>query len=159
MKRSWILALGLLLLCPAILQAGGSPIQGGGNFGVGLEVGDPGVWGVTGKYWIDRESALQPAIKFGYGAATLQLDYLFHLHDLIDLKAQGKLPFYFGGGGDLIIQNAVAFGARGVVGLSYLFDRPDVPVDVYVQVAPTLWFFSGGTNFTVYGQLGGRYYF
>jgi hypothetical protein len=159
MRGPWKAFVLAVVLAPGWAAAEGSPIQGGGNFGVGLEFGDPGVWGVTGKYWIDRESALQPAVKFGYGVATFQFDYLFHLHDLIDIKSQGKLPFYFGGGGNLIVQNSVAFGARGVAGLSYLFDRPDVPVDIYLQVAPTLWFFGGGTSFYVYGQVGGRYYF
>jgi len=156
--RKWILALSWVLAAGPVL-AGESPIKGGGNFGIGLEFGDPGVWGVTGKYWIDRENALQPGAKFGYGVATLQLDYLWHLHDVIDIKSQGRLPFYFGAGGNLIVQNSVAFGARGVAGLSYWFDREDVPVDVYVQLTPTLWFLGGGTAFYVYGQVGGRYYF
>jgi hypothetical protein len=158
MMRTSIKLLALLFaLTPGLAGAAG-PVRDGGPFGLGLEFGDPGTWGVSGKFWIDRENALQPAVKFGGGAATLQFDYLWHTYDLI-IPREGFLPFYFGAGGDLIVADLAAFGARGVVGISYIFDKANVPVDIYVQVAPTLWFFDAGTAFRVYGQAGGRYYF
>jgi hypothetical protein len=148
----------VLALMPAVCLAGNSPIKGGGNFGIGLEFGDPGTWGAVGKFWIDENNAFQPAVKLGAGAAILQMDYLWHTYDLFHPN-QGRIPLYFGVGGDLVIQNIVAFGVRGPVGISYMFDRVDVPVDIFVQVAPTLWIFDGATNFYVYGEVGARYYF
>jgi hypothetical protein len=137
--------------------AGESPIKGGGIIGLGLELGDPGTWGPVGKIWLDRHSALQPAVKLS-GGTLLQLDYLWHDYDIVQPK-KGLLPIYFGAGGDLSLQSIVAFGARGVVGISYIFDREDVPVDIYVQLVPEVWFFSGNTEFRLYGDIGSRYYF
>lgn len=151
------------LLVPAwgAAGAGESPVRGGGPFGLGLELGDPGLWGAVGKFWIDRQNALQPAVKLGNGLALLQCDYLWHTYDVIRPN-QGLMPLYFGAGADLSLQTNLAVGARGVVGLSYLFDKVNVPVDLYVQVVPELWFYTGGgggTAFWVYGDLGARYYF
>src|SRR5579871_2327888 len=130
-KCFWMLALVGLAFLPLGVFAGESPIAGGGNFGLGLELGDPGTWGAVGKIWVDRQNAFQPAVKLGNGATLLQLDYLWHDYDVIHPK-QGLLPLYFGVGGDLNLQGSVAVGARGVVGISYMFDRPTVPVDIYV---------------------------
>ncbi len=149
----------LLTLGASASVAGESPIKGGGPFGLGLELGDPGTWGAVGKFWIDRQNALQPAVKLGNGLALLQCDYLWHEYSLIHPN-QGLMPLYFGAGADLSLQTNVTVGARGVVGISYLFDRANVPVDIYVQVVPEIWFGTGGgSSFWVYGDLGGRYYF
>jgi hypothetical protein len=89
----------------------------------------------------------------------LQLDYLYHNYSIIHLK-EGSMPLYVGFGGDLALQSSVAIAPRGIVGISYIFDKPNVPVDIYLQLAPTLWFYSGGiSQFYVYGELGSRYYF
>jgi len=156
-KALGALILGFVLI-PSVSMAGNSPIRGGGNFGIGLEFGDPGTWGAVGKFWIDEKNAFQPAVKLGGGVATLQLDYLWHTYDLFHPN-QGRIPLYFGVGGDLVVQNVVAFAARGPVGVSYMFDRVDVPVDIFVQVVPTLWIFNGATNFYFFGEIGSRYYF
>ncbi len=148
----------LFLMVPAFSKADDSPIPGGGNFGLGLELGDPGAWGASGKIWVDKNNAFQPALKLGDGTTILQLDYLWHTYDIIHPK-NGLLPVYFGIGGDLSLENVVTVGVRGVVGISYMFDKKNVPVDIFVQLAPTLWFYSGATQFDVYGELGSRYYF
>lgn len=140
-------------------RADESAIKGGGPFGIGLEFGDPGTWGAVGKLWLDKVDALQPAVKLGNSDTLLQLDYLWHDFDIIHPK-EGQMPLYIGFGGDLSLQTTVAVGARGVVGISYLFDRVDVPVDIYVQLVPVLWFNTGGdTSFNLDGELGARYYF
>jgi len=156
------LGLLLALVCFGVAgfaKAGESPIRGGGNFGIGLELGDPGTWGAVGKIWIDERNAFQPAVKFAGGSTLLQLDYLWHEYDIIKPK-QGKMPLYLGVGGDLSLQSSVAIAPRGVFGISYMFDRSDVPVDIYIQLAPTIWFYSGGVStFYLYGSVGSRYYF
>lgn len=163
MKRiiNSLLLMAILSVAASAAKAGEPPIRGGGPFGLGLELGDPGTWGAVGKFWIDRENAIQPAVKLGNGLALLQCDYLWHEYGLIHPN-QGLMPIYFGAGADLSLQTNVAIGARGVVGLSYLFDQANVPVDIYVQVVPEIWFYtaaSGGTSFFVYGDVGARYYF
>jgi hypothetical protein len=154
-----LLAVVAVGVVPMVSAAGESPIKGGGPFGLGLELGDPGTWGAVGKFWIDRQDALQPAVKLGNGLALLQCDYLWHTYDVIHPN-QGLMPLYFGAGADLSPQSNVALGARGVVGISYLFDRVNVPVDIYIQVVPEIWFYSGGiSTFYLYGDIGSRYYF
>jgi tetratricopeptide (TPR) repeat protein len=133
-------------------------VKGGGPFGLGLEIGDPGSWGVSGKFWLDRQSAFQPSVKIGAGT-VLQLDYLLHDYDVIHPKG-GLMPIYFGAGAGLGVGGGVAIEARGVVGLTYIFDRTSLPLDIYVQVVPALWFGGGGiSGLQVYGNLGSRFYF
>jgi tetratricopeptide (TPR) repeat protein len=133
-------------------------VKGGGPFGLGLEIGDPGTWGITGKFWLDHESALQPSVKIGAGT-VLQLDYLYHDYNVIHPKG-GLMPIYFGAGGGLAVGGGVAIEARGVVGLTYIFDRASLPLDIYIQVVPAFWFGGGGiSGLQVYGNLGSRYYF
>ncbi|HUO58745.1 MAG TPA: tetratricopeptide repeat protein [bacterium] len=136
-----------------------SPITGSGNFGLGLDFGGPGSWGATGKFWMDGRNAFQGMFKLGGGGTILQLDYLWHDFDLIH-AGQGALPFYIGVGGDLALGgDQAAVGGRLPIGLSYLFQKKTVPVDIFVEVAPTLWFYTAGIHFDIYGDLGARFYF
>jgi hypothetical protein len=148
-----------LMLVPSLSKADdASPILGGGIFGLGLELGDPGAWGASGKIWVNHDMAFQPAIKLGEGNTLLQCDYLFHNYGMVHVE-HGLMPLYIGFGGDLSLQGTVTVGARGVAGISYMFNQSNVPVDIFVQLAPTLWFNTGATAFDVYGELGAHYYF
>jgi hypothetical protein len=134
------------------------PTRDGGNFGLGLELGDPGSWGVDGKLWLDSANAIQPAVKFNDGGpAILQLDYLWHDYDVVRVQ-QGALPFYIGVGGDLVLQTSVTFAARMPLGISYIFDKRNVPIDIYFQVVPTLWFYNTGATLDFYPELGAHIY-
>lgn len=163
-----ILSVGLMMTglfaLPLCAKADGDyhPSNYGGNFGLGLEFGEPGTWGASGKIWVDRVNAFAPAVKFDDGGtAILQLDYLWHNFDIIHMKdTDGEMPLYIGLGGDLVLQNTVEFAGRIPVGISYIFDKRNVPVDIYLQAVPTLWFPTGGTTlFEVYGEVGAHYYF
>jgi hypothetical protein len=164
-KSFWIgfVAIGLFIL-PALSKADSdyTPTQYGGNFGLGLEFGEPGSWGATGKIWLDRDNAFQPAVKFNDGgAAILQLDYLWHNFDIIQMRdSNGEMPLYIGVGGNLVLQDTVEIAARIPVGISYIFNKRNVPVDIYLQAVPTIWFPNGGQSvFDIYGELGAHYYF
>ncbi len=138
--------------------SGNSPIVGGGNFGLGLDFGGPGTWGATGKYWMDEKNAFQGAIKLD-GGTILQLEYLWHDYDLIH-PSQGAFPFYIGVGGDLAFDGgSVVFGGCVPVGVTYLFQKKSVPIDLFVEVVPTLWVSGAGLNFQLYGNVGSRFYF
>jgi len=130
-----------------------------GNFGLGLELGDPASWGITGKLWVDRTNAFQGAVKLGDSLAILQLDYLWHDFDLIHIKNGDAFPFYIGVGGNLDLHTPVALAGRLPVGLSYIFRKKHLPLDIYLQLVPTLWFYSGGTDFQIYPELGAHFYF
>ena len=170
-----MLSVGLMMVGSFLLPAGswadkdkghfGSdgyhPTNDGGSFGLGLEIGDPGNWGITGKLWVDRVNAFQPAVKFNSGgSAILQFDYLWHNFDIIRMEGEGSMPLYIGLGGNLLLQSTVAVAGRVPVGISYIFDKRNVPVDIYLQAVPTLWFFSAGlSRLDVYGELGAHFYF
>lgn len=162
-KRSWVIGwMAAIAFCGTAegwADTGYQPTQYGGNFGLGLELGDPGNWGISGKIWIDRQNAFQGAVKLPSGAAILQLDYLWHDFDLIHMrKTQGEWPFYIGVGGDLSLESPLSLGARVPVGVSYIFNKKDVPVDIYLQVVPTLWLVNN-VDLRVYGEFGAHYYF
>ncbi len=136
-----------------------SPVVGGGNFGLGLVVGGPGDWGATGKYWMDDKDAFQGAVKLAGGGTILQLQYLWHDYDLIH-PAQGAFPFYVGVGGDLALGGGGAAVAGCVpVGITYLFQKKSAPIDLFVEVVPTLWIGTGGASLQIYANLGSRFYF
>ena len=136
---------------------GPSPVVGGGNFGLGLELGDPGTWGVSGKYWMDEKDAFQGALKLG-GGTVLQFQYLWHDYDVIH-PSQGAFPFYIGVGGDLALGGgSVAIAGCVPVGITYLFQKRSAPLDIFVELVPTIWF-TGGINFQLYGNVGSRFYF
>ncbi len=137
------------------------PTNDGGNFGLGLEFGQPGDWGVAGKLWVDSVNAFAPAVKFDTdGTAILQLDYLWHNFDIVRLNdGNGEMPLYIGFGGDLALESTVQIAGRIPIGISYIFDKRHVPIDIYLQAVPTLWFYSDGTTFfQVYGELGAHFY-
>lgn len=152
----------ILLSASSRAESGYSPTNSGGHIGLGLEFGGPGEWGATGKIWLNRSNAFQPAVKFDSpGSTILQLDYLWHHFDIIHMQeTSGSMPLYIGVGGNLVLENDSAAAGRLPLGISYIFDKRDVPVDIFLQVVPTLWFSSeGSSDFKMYGELGAHYYF
>ncbi len=138
-------------------QSSEDPVRGGGPFGLGVEFGYPGNWGVVGNLWLNYVDSLQPDVKFDNGGQTiLQLDYLWHNYHLFHV-ASGALPFYIGVGGDLSLTDPAAVGARVPIGLDYIFGHR-TPLDIYAQVVPTLWFISNTSTFDLYGNVGIRVY-
>jgi len=128
-----------------------------GPFGIGLVVGQPGNWGAIGNLWIDSINSLQPAIKFDSAdQAILQLDYLWHRYNIVHPQS-GSLPFYIGVGGDLTLENSAAVGVRVPVGLSYIFP-PDTPLDLFIQIVPTLWLDAGNSALDIFAEAGARFY-
>jgi hypothetical protein len=151
---------GLLLtsLSPARADENFRPTPDGGNFGIGVELGDPGDWGITGKLWLDEDNALQPAVKFNNSqAAILQLDYLWHNFDIIHLN-HGGMPFYIGIGANALLISEPKFAGRIPVGVSYIFDKRNFPVDIYFQLVPTLWIDDAGATLDLYPEIGAHFY-
>lgn len=156
--RMGLVMIGMFLILPmAKAESNYHPTTQGGNFGLGLEFGDPGAWGAVGKLWFDRENALQFGLKFnGGGSAIAQVDYLWHDFKIIHMKdTAGEMPLYIGAGGNLSLQDKVEIAGRVPLGISYIFDKKNVPVDIYLQAVPTVWFYrDGNTTFKIYGELG-----
>jgi hypothetical protein len=137
----------------------GEPFVANKTFGLGLELGD--LVGVNGKWFLSQDQAIDFGIGDaygdyyvpGYGGLYLYGDYLFH--PFVVTKADAfELPFYIGPGFRFINtqycpQNECveAFGIRVPIGLS--FDFNNVPLDVFIQVTPTLDFFRDYANHNV----------
>ncbi len=143
--------------------SGSGDFEANKKFGVGLELGEP--TGITGKLFVSRNQA----IDFGIGdlyhnyyvggeGLHLYLDYLWH--PVVLTKAEAfELPLYIGVGGRFwnfdyscdrngICSSADLFGIRVPVGIS--FDFNNVPLDIFLQLVPTLDFYRNYTSRSVY---------
>lgn len=150
----------ILLSSIGIAMAKG-PVKSGGAFGIGLVVGEP--TGISWKAWNDREKAWDGALAWSFVDDYLHLhvDHLWHDYKLIEVE-KGQLPLYFGIGGTMWSGHRDNYdkhfnlGARGVVGLEYIF--PEAPVDLFLELAPTLGLLPE-TGFDIQGGLGARIFF
>lgn len=126
------------------------------KFGIGLELIEP--TGVTGKWFLSPSGALDFGLGGlyrnyyvnGQGAGLhLYADYLWH-PVLLTKTSSFELPLYIGVGGRFwsfdyncgggrICSGASAFGVRVPVGIA--FDFENVPLDIFIQIVPTLDFY------------------
>jgi hypothetical protein len=149
------------------------------TFGLGLELGQP--TGLTGKYFLSDSHALDFGLGYiyhnryyGEDGVHLYLDYLFHPFSLASADAF-ELPFFIGVGGRyrnfdycdgrVCTYNGSALGIRVPLGIAFDFNR--VPLDIALNIVPTLDFISGDyyaryrdrTNFGVDVSVALRYWF
>ncbi len=146
----------LLLVSVLIITslAGGAVAQG--TFGLGIVVGEP--TGISGKLWISERSAFDAGAAWSFSdeaALTLQVDYLLHNFDLIDVET-GQLPVYFGVGGRVKFESESRAGVRIPFGLAYIFDG--MPLDAFFEIAPILDLVPD-TEFNVNAAIGIRFFF
>lgn len=146
----------------------GSPFTSNKTFGLGLELGN--VEGLTGKLWLGDTNALDFGLgyiyEWGPSGLNLYMDYLWHPFSLTSQPAF-ELPFYVGIGGRFWSwdrynnNNGVnAFGIRVPIGIS--FDLNNVPLDIFVEVTPTLDFYQNYIRrayIDIDASFGVRFYF
>lgn len=164
MKKNILLVALIAFTCAAKGQASG--------FGLGIMLGSP--TGISGKYWISGDRAIDGGLAWGvwHGSYVhLHGDYLFHKMELITVS-KGKLPLYYGPGLRMRSWSGgrywrkgewhdydgshVDIGVRFPVGLAYLFDG--APVDVFLELVPTLDLVPA-TSFDMDAAIGARYWF
>jgi hypothetical protein len=148
-------------------RMGGSRYVSNGTFGLGLELGGPS--GLNGKYFLSDSGAL----NFGLGAngyyrdrdgLHLYFDYLWHPISLAN-PPEFQLPFYSGicdrlWDFDDGPNDAAAFGLRIPLGIA--FDFNNVPLDIFIQLTPTLDFYRDyrdDAGFWIDFSLGIRFWF
>src|SRR6185503_18546567 len=84
----------------AAAQSGAHRPEGNGVFGLGLILGEP--TGISGKYWIRHDRAIDGTLSFSFNDYFLiQSDYLFHFHGLFGTRESftQHLEPYLGLGG------------------------------------------------------------
>ncbi len=166
MKLTRFVALSMLLAVAFVPVAEARPRPAGGNsmrkftanktFGLGLELGQP--TGLTGKYFLSESNALDFGVGYIYHSywygddgLHLYLDYLWHPASLVSARAF-ELPFFIGVGGRFwdfdycrrrgeCGYGGSAFGIRVPLGIA--FDFNEVPLDIALNIVPTIDFVSG----------------
>lgn len=125
------------------------------GYGLGLIVGEP--TGFSAKMWLGSNTAIDAGLAWSLTEDKFHLhaDYLIHSFELIPVE-YGQLPLYFGVGANLGFGKDMWIGARVPLGLAYLFE--DVPIDVFLEVAPGLALLPD-LDFTMGGGIGCRYWF
>lgn len=161
----FLLSLALLAVDPAHAQDDDieidieteGPARG---FGAGLVLGEP--TGVTLAWRPGERSWLQSHISYSFvfDYARIGADYLAGVAVIDWADANGRLPLGVGLGATVAtgfgIDDDVRVGGRIPVQLAYLHN--DVPVEVFVEVAPAVYFIPDVTG-GLEGALGARYYF
>jgi len=128
------------------------------NLGLGIILGEP--TGITGKYIIDEDSAIDAGAGWktsGTDKFHIYGDYLYHLNDIFDVS-KGKLPLFFGAGIRYVSNedDDDELGIRLPVGLEYVFQN--VPIRVFGELVPVL-DLTPDTELDMEGGVGIRYFF
>jgi hypothetical protein len=180
MKRLALL-FSLLFACSALLPLPQAFAQTQG-VGVGASLGvtngsasfDRNPIGFNLKAWLSDRQALSGMTSFFISGTSpesrsywiLQGDYLFHNFNQLDV-GEGYLALYVGAGGQYTVFEAIdepgapgsgenQFALRSPLGVTYLLGSS--PIDVFVEVAPTLRI-TDPTALRFDGAIGFRYYF
>ena len=147
---------GLCLLMPRD-SAAQQGVRESGNIGVGLG-GNALGFGVSGKYFIDDANAVQALVGLGSGGGSLLVsaDYLYNFDPFVS-KDEVSVGWYAGFGGGLVLGDSL-LAITGIVGSDV--DLDEVPLDIYFEYRPTLFFGPNGSAFRAdsFGA-GLRYYF
>lgn len=131
------------------------------GFGVGAVIGGPD--GIAYKTWFSENMALAGAVSFSISENNSSFythaDILKHkFYDNLDWET-GRLSYYYGGGLSLLWRDG--FGDNTFVALrmpgGFSFNMTDAPVDVFIELAPTIdvspnfmFSFNGGIGFRFY---------
>lgn len=150
MRRMLIVASLILIVLTATASAG--------SVGLGVMAGEP--TGLSLKIWSSSRTALDAAAGWSVGSSDwiyVHGDYLWHKYDL-DTNVRGSLPYYFGIGGRVLLNEGhdSRAGVRVPLGLDYL--TQDGRWDFFLEVAPIIDLVPD-TDFDVSGGIGVRYYF
>ena len=150
------LGLALLAAVPTGSQAQ-QKVREPGNIGLGIG-GNGFGGGLSGKYFINESNAIQGIVGLGYYSTSLNLsaDYLYNFSPFVQ-QEELSVGWYAGFGGALLLGQST-IGASGIVGVDV--DVDEVPLDVYFEYRPSLYFqpFDSGLYLVSFGG-GVRYYF
>lgn len=143
MKASYIVRLiTILALCSLV----SSEVRAQGQLGFGLIFGEP--TGIAWKYRMNQVNAVDGGIGFSpFDRFRIHLDYLWHSHPFDEQRLSlhygvgpaigfGRTDYFAidRGGAYVLRSQELGFGARTVVGLTYMIPRS--PIDLFLEMAP-----------------------
>lgn len=146
----------LILLLASLLMSSGV-MAAAHQMGVGVMLGNP--TGLSGKYWLDEERAIDGGFAYSLGKNSdlsihsnylLQKDAAFYLNDV------HPLDLYYGIGGRMEFADDIEIGVRVPVGVAQRLQ--DQRADVFAEIAPILDLFTK-TGVELHLAVGARYYF
>lgn len=124
---------------------------------LGFIFGNP--TGLSGKYWLDDEKAIDAGVGFSFGKnnpLTLHSDYLFHKPESLYFNDDYPLDLFYGLGARMKFDEDINLGIRFPVGLIYKVDKQNA--ELFSELAPVLDLFSDfGLDLNL--GFGARYYF
>lgn len=159
-------------------RSGRSSFEANKTFGLGIELGEPD--GINGKVFLSPTGAIDFGLGYIYDhyyygdGVHLYADYLWHPVSLASTPSF-ELPFYVGGGlrfwdFHYCYMGVCDYGGSSVgirVPFGIAFDFNNVPLDIFLQLVPTLDFVSGDyynrygdrSHFGIDGSVGLRFWF
>ena len=133
MKGMKVIGAGLVML--GLL--GGTATAQQSGIGVGVILGEP--TGISLKLFLSQKNAVDLAVGYSMLEEDRYLnfhaDYVYHTSSLAASKAV-KIPFYFGVGGRVRLEEEDLVGVRVPFGLDFMLRK--APLDIFVEVAPVM---------------------
>src|SRR5882672_8164985 len=135
------------------VQAVTSRVGSAQDLGIGTELGQP--MGVTAKYWLNSTMAVDGAMGYHFNHNfDMHSDILWHSFSSFDVS-NGRLPFYLGAGGRVLLGDDSQFGLRLPLGVSYL--PSSNPIELFAEIAPVIKI-APGIGVDIDGAVGIRVY-
>jgi len=132
MKNKFLFMAPILLASYA--QGVTSRVGSAQDLGLGTQLGQP--MGVTGKYWMNSTVAIEAVMGYHFGHNfDAHGDVLWHSFSSFNIS-DGRLPFYVGAGGRMLLGDDSQFGLRLPLGVSYL--PSSEPIELYAEIAPVI---------------------
>lgn len=137
------------------------------GIGLGVIVGEP--TGLSAKYWLGAEHAIDAAAAWSFSendSFQFHMDYLIHKFGILKIDpATGRLPLYFGVGARAKLkhhdnphgrnEDDALLGIRVPFGIAILFAK--APVELFGEIVP-VFDVAPKSDFAVNGAIGARYY-
>jgi hypothetical protein len=155
MKKTTFIALflGVLGFSSVPGQAISSRVGSADDLGVGVALGQP--IGATAKYWLSPSIAVDAMAGYHWNHNfDMHADYLFHSFSSFNVSS-GRLPFYTGLGGRVLLGDDSQFGFRIPIGASFL--SASEPIELFSEIAPVIKITSG-VGLDIDGLVGIRIY-
>jgi hypothetical protein len=144
-------------LLAVVLAAAAVPARAANvpKLGAGVVLGVP--FGVTAKYWLDPQYAVQSHLGVSDGNFTMNADLLKNFDGVLPRKIpSARMPIYLGLGLKVKSETDTFFGIRFVAGVSMFHSTK--PIEFFMEVAPVLRV-SPSADGSIDGAVGVRLYF